>query len=151
MDGPPTSTAAMGPMTPDDRQTFLSRPLIARLATSLEDRPRVLPMWFLWDGMSILMETGARFPNVRVLEANPHAAITIDEAVGPLGLRAVVMRGTVEVLRDPAFVAATVRLIYAKYVGEDGLATPAVREMLRGDHVILRFTPRSETSWDTTR
>lgn len=151
MDGRPTSTAAIGPMPAEEREAFLARPLIARLATCLDGQPRVLPMWFLWDGTSVLMETGARFPNVQVLETNPKAAISIDEAIGPLGLRAVVMRGVVEFVQDAQFVAATVRRIYVKYLGEAGLETPETRGMLAGDHVILRFTPRSEMSWDTTR
>lgn len=147
----PESTAATGSMPAEDREAFLARPLIARLATSLDDQPRVLPMWFLWDGASILMETGAGFPNVRVLAANPRAAITIDETVGALGLRAVVMRGVIEIVRDPDVVAAAIRRIYVKYVGEAGLETPEVQDMLAGEHVILRFRPGSETSWDTTR
>lgn len=135
-------------MDPARREVFLARPLIARLATSLDDRPRVLPMWFLWDGEHLLMETGASFPNARILRRNPNAAVTIDEAIGALGLRAVVMRGTVEVLDDPAVVGPTVRRIYLKYLGVAGMDDPVVRTMLGGEHVILRFTPSSEISWD---
>ncbi len=77
---------------------FLARPLLARLATSDGDRPRVLPMWFWWDGSDIWMETSPTFPNARVLRRNPHAAVTVDEALGGLDLRAVVMRGRVEII-----------------------------------------------------
>jgi hypothetical protein len=39
--------------------------------------------------------------------------------------------------------------LYAKYLGREALATPPVQAMLRGDHVLLRFMPRFEKSWDS--
>jgi nitroimidazol reductase NimA-like FMN-containing flavoprotein (pyridoxamine 5'-phosphate oxidase superfamily) len=147
----PASTASGSAMADEARRRFLERPLIARLATSKDDHPRVLPMWFWWDGAVVWMETGASFANTAILRANPHAALTIDESDGGLALRAIVMRGTVEVIdHPPDRVMATVRRIYERYVGPDGLRDPAVLAMLVGEHVLLRFVPTFEISWDTT-
>ena len=148
----PASTATGLRMSDEARTTFLARPLIARLATSDRNEPRVLPMWFYWDGERVWMETGADFPNARILRANSRAAITFDESEGGLKLRAIIMRGTVDVIDAPnEFIATTIRRIYVRYVGEDGLQDPEVEAMVHGQHVILRFTPTFETSWDATR
>ena len=149
MEGQPASTAATSRMSGRARERFLARPLIARLGTSRRDHPRVLPMWFLWDRKHVWMETGADFPNARVLRENPNAALAIDESLGGLDLRAVIMRGTVELIDSPDdFIRSMLERIYAKYVGADGLGTPAVQAMLKGRHVLLRFTPTFEITWD---
>lgn len=142
-DGPPMSREAM-----DD---FLARPLIARLATSDDDRPRVLPMWFWWDGTDVWMETSPTFANFRVLRRNPHAALTIDEAISGLGMRAVLMRGRVEIIEAPLDeVMTTVRRIHERYLSSEEQASEAGRAMQLGSHVLLRFRPERTITWDTT-
>jgi nitroimidazol reductase NimA-like FMN-containing flavoprotein (pyridoxamine 5'-phosphate oxidase superfamily) len=130
---------------------FLARPLIARLATSEGDRPRVLPMWFWWDGSDVWMETSPTFANYRVLRRNPWAALTIDEAVSGLAMRAVVMRGQVVIIDEPQEqVMATVRRIHDRYLSPGERASDAGRAMQLGKHVLLRFTPDRTITWDTT-
>lgn len=130
---------------------FLERPLIARLATSDGDRPRVLPMWFWWDGSDVWMETSPTFANYRVLRRNPRAALTIDEAVSGLAMRAVVMRGRVEIVDEPPDeVMATVRRIHDRYLSPEERASDAGRALQLGDHVLLRFIPDRTITWDTT-
>ena len=130
---------------------FLERPLIARLATSDGDRPRVLPMWFWWDGSDVWMETSPTFANYRVLRRNPRAALTIDEAVSGLAMRAVVLRGHVEIIDEPYNeVMATVRRIHSRYLSPEERASEAGRAMQLGSHVLLRFIPDRTITWDTT-
>lgn len=130
---------------------FLARPLIARLATSDGDRPRVLPMWFWWDGSDVWMETSPTFANYRVLQRNAQAALTIDEAVSGLAMRAVVMRGRVEIIHEPhEEVMATVRRIHDRYLSPEERASDAGRAMQLGSHVLLRFIPDRTITWDTT-
>jgi nitroimidazol reductase NimA-like FMN-containing flavoprotein (pyridoxamine 5'-phosphate oxidase superfamily) len=130
---------------------FLERPLIARLATSDGDRPRVLPMWFWWDGHDVWMETSPTFANFWVLQRNPNAALTIDEALSGLAMRAVVMRGRVEIIEEPEDeVMATVRRIHERYLSADERASDAGRAMLLGSHALLRFIPERTITWDTT-
>ncbi len=138
-------------MSREAMDRFLARPLLARLATSDGDRPRVLPMWFWWDGSDIWMETSPTFPNARVLRRNPHAAVTVDEALGGFHLRAVVMRGRVELIdAPPGQVMATVHRIYKKYLSPAERKSEAGRQMLAGGHVLLRFMPERIITWDTT-
>jgi len=132
------------------REAFLSRPVIARLATSRDDHPRVLPMWFLWDGTHVWMETNPSFPNARILRTNPYAALTIDETLGGLRFRAITMRGLIEVIDGPEeLIRGTVRRIYEKYLGPD-LAREPAQAMLMAPHLLLRFTPTRTVSWDDT-
>jgi len=132
-------------------ETFLARPLLARLATSEGDRPRVLPMWYLWDGSDLWMETSPTFANARILRVNPHAAVTIDEALGGFSLRAVVMRGTVKLVESPHDrVMEVVRAIYARYLSREERDSPAGRGMLETGHLLIRFTPERIISWDTS-
>ena len=138
-------------MSKEAMDRFLERPLIARLATSDSDRPRVLPMWFWWDGSHVWMETSPTFANYRVLRRNPHAAVTIDEAVSGLAMRAVVMRGRVEIIEEPEDdVIATVRRIHARYLSPAERDSEDGRAMLQGSHVLLRFIPERTITWDTT-
>lgn len=130
---------------------FLARPLLARLATSDHDRPRVLPMWYWWDGTDLWMETSPTFANARILRRNPHAAATVDESVGGFGLRAVIMRGSVQLIEAPlAVVMAMVQRIYARYLSPEERASQTGREMLGGGHLLIRFSPNRIISWDTT-
>lgn len=65
----------------------------ARLAYSgLDGTPRVLPIWFLWNGESVVM--GSRFdsPKVRALRRHPRVALTIDSEGPPY--RVLQLRGT---------------------------------------------------------
>jgi nitroimidazol reductase NimA-like FMN-containing flavoprotein (pyridoxamine 5'-phosphate oxidase superfamily) len=130
---------------------FLSRPLIARLATSDNDHPRVLPMWYLWDGTDLWMETSPTFANTRILRRNPNAAVTIDESLGGFRLRAVVMRGTVELVEAPRErVMEMVGSIYARYLSREERDSPAGQGMLETGHLLIRFTPERIISWDTS-
>jgi nitroimidazol reductase NimA-like FMN-containing flavoprotein (pyridoxamine 5'-phosphate oxidase superfamily) len=152
-DKPPRDRSeADGPhMSPQALDAFLERPLIARLATSARNRPRVLPVWFLWDGTDIWMETSATFPNARILRENPHAAIAIDEAVGPFAFRAAIFRGVVDVIAEPyEDVMRMVRGIYRRYLSDDELASVEGEMVLSAHHVLLQFHPRRVITWDTT-
>lgn len=145
------STADGPPMSPEAMDQFLARPLLARLATSEGDRPRVLPMWFWWDGASVWMETSPTFANFRILQRNPQAALTVDEALSGLAMRAVVMRGRVEIVEAPLEqVTATVHRIHDRYLSPEERASDAGRAMQLGGHVLLRFIPERTISWDTT-
>ena len=149
---PKDPSAADGPsMSAEALDEFLARPMIARLATSLDDSPRILPMWFRWDGSSLWMETSPTFRNYEVLMRNPRAAVAIDESLGGLRLRAVIMRGVVEIIEGPGDVVRDgVRRIYERYLRPDEMRDVAEEMMTGARHVLLRVTPATMTTWDTT-
>jgi Pyridoxamine 5'-phosphate oxidase len=85
----------------------------ARLAYTWTDgSPRVVPIWFHWDGEVISMGTPVRAPKLRALDANPEVAITIDDATSwPYKVLLVRGSATVDVLENvsPQYAASAVR------------------------------------------
>lgn len=78
-----------GPMSPEEREEFLSRPMIARVATvDPSGAPFIVPLWFHWDGEAfyVVVRDKAQFlPNVRhesrvcisvATETPPYARVT---------------------------------------------------------------------------
>ena len=131
---------------------FLSQSLIARIATVRPDgRPHVVPIWFIWDGASIYMETPPTFVKARNLMANPNCSITIDITEGGLRFKAVVLEGKVEILVDREYVLETVRKIYTKYLGQEGILAPTPNRMINSEHIIIKLTPEHILTWDYTR
>src|SRR5664279_4046732 len=99
-------------------QELLSSTKVARLAYTWSDgSPRVVPIWFHWDGSVVTMGTPPRAPKLRVLESRPDVAVTIDDE-GAWPYKALLIRGTasVEMLDDisPEYEASAHR-----YMGDE--------------------------------
>ncbi|MEM4524609.1 MAG: pyridoxamine 5'-phosphate oxidase family protein, partial [Archaeoglobaceae archaeon] len=66
-------------MSQKEIQEFLSKPLIARIATVGKDlTPNVHPVWFLYDGEFIYISTGKFSAKVRNIIRNPKVAVVVD-------------------------------------------------------------------------
>jgi hypothetical protein len=77
-------------------QELLRSTTPARLAYVWPDRtPRVVPIWFHWNGHDVVLGTPMKAPKVRALSANPHVALTIDGNVWPY--KVLQIRGTARV------------------------------------------------------
>jgi PPOX class probable F420-dependent enzyme len=78
-------------------QELLASRQVARLAYTWPDgTPRVVPIWFHWDGTAVVMGTPVKAPKLVALRAHPEVAITVDdEASWPY--KALTMRGTAEI------------------------------------------------------
>ena len=62
-------------------QVLLSSREPARLAYTWTDgSPRVVPIWFTWNGAQVIMAGPPDAPKVQALQRDPRVAITIDEA-----------------------------------------------------------------------
>ncbi|MCW5880869.1 MAG: pyridoxamine 5'-phosphate oxidase family protein [Anaerolineae bacterium] len=101
-----------------EAQRLLKSTNMAHLAYIWPDgTPRVVPIWFEWNGQEIVLGTPIGAPKVKALMANPNVALTIDEEVWPY--KALMIRGTVKVdVQDgvtPEYAAAAKR-----YFGEEG-------------------------------
>jgi Pyridoxamine 5'-phosphate oxidase len=98
-------------------QQLLQAPIPARLAyTWTDSTPRVVPIWFHWDGHEIVMETPPRAPKLRALKDGDRVAVTIDSNDWPC--RALLVRGVASVSRvegvTPEYAKAAIR-----YLGEE--------------------------------
>jgi len=65
-------------------QELLHSRIPARLAYVWTDgTPRVIPIWFHWDGEEFVMASPPRAPKLKALRKNPKVSLTIDDNVFP--------------------------------------------------------------------
>ncbi len=65
-------------------QEMLHSKIPARLAYIARDgTPRVVPIWFHWNGKEIVMASPPKAPKLKSLAKNPNVSLTIDENVVP--------------------------------------------------------------------
>jgi|SRR5579864_965282 len=78
-------------------QTLLTSRSLARLAYTWTDgSPRVVPMWFHWDGQSVIFGGPPGAPKTQALRKNPRVAITIDQGE-QFPYKTLLLRGRAEV------------------------------------------------------
>jgi PPOX class probable F420-dependent enzyme len=97
---------------------LLDSTLPARLAYAWTDgTPRVVPIWFHWDGSAVLMGTPVKAPKVEALRAHPTVAISIDSSTFPYRFLSLRGQAQLSLLDDvsPAYAAAAER-----YFGPEG-------------------------------
>lgn len=76
-------------------QNLLQSATVARLAYVWRDgTPRVIPIWFHWNGQEIVLGTPPTSPKVKVLQQNPKVALSIDEQIWPY--KVLLVRGTAQ-------------------------------------------------------
>jgi len=74
-------------------QELLQSKIPARLAYVWSDgTPRVVPIWFHWNGREIVMGTPEKAPKLKALAKNPKVSLTIDDNTFPN--KVLLIRGT---------------------------------------------------------
>ena len=77
-------------------QQLLNSRIPARLAyTGPDGFPRVVPIWFHWDGKRFVLGSAPAAPKVEALQRNAKVALTIDEDTHPP--KVLLVRGTARV------------------------------------------------------
>jgi nitroimidazol reductase NimA-like FMN-containing flavoprotein (pyridoxamine 5'-phosphate oxidase superfamily) len=77
-------------------QELLNSKIPVRLAyTGWDGSPRVVPIWFHWDGERFVLGTHPNAPKVRTLAKNAKVALTIDRDTYPP--KVLLVRGTARV------------------------------------------------------
>jgi Pyridoxamine 5'-phosphate oxidase len=77
---------------PASQELLLSK-IPARLAyVWMDGTPRVVPIWFHWNGKEIVMASPPKAPKLKALEKNPKVSLTIDDNVFPH--KVLLIRGT---------------------------------------------------------
>jgi PPOX class probable F420-dependent enzyme len=129
-------------MTQTEIDNFLQGVHLARVATVRPDgRPHVAPVWYLWEDGTLYFETARTAVKANNLRANPNIAITVDVEEGGLRLRYVILEGQATLIEDSPTARQMVERIYSRYVGVEGLQTPALQEMLNADYIIIQLKP----------
>lgn len=91
--------------------------LSAHVATSVDDRPHVAPVWYVYDdGVVSFVTSGRKLRNVR---RNPQVALSIEKADEESVDWSVTLLGTATVIEEEERVTAVANRIFEKY-GSDG-------------------------------
>ena len=135
-------------MTPEEVDAFLAEQRMCRVASVGSDgRPHNSPLWFVWDGTSLWLNSVVKSQRWANLQRNPRVSVVIDAGDGYGELRGVELMGSVEVVGDvprgsdpDPRVEVAERLFGERYTGGTFHAD--------GRHAWLRLTPEKIVSWD---
>ena len=134
-------------------QDLLHSAIPARLAYVWPDgSPRVVPVWFHWNGAEFIVGTPPKAPKLKALAKNPKVALTIDDNTFPH--KVLLVRGSAAFATVEG-VVPEYQLAAARYFGEQqgrawveqvrGLLTHMVRIVIRPEWVgILDFHALSQ-------
>jgi hypothetical protein len=112
----------------------------ARLAYVWTDgTPRVIPIWFHWNGREFILGTPAKAPKLKALAKQPKVALTIDDNVFPHKVLLVRGEAQLQVVHGmvPEYALAAERY----FGGEQGKAWVAQFSSMVQDMVRITITP----------
>jgi len=135
-------------MAREELDTFLREERTCRVATVGPDgAPNVAPLWFVWDGSALWLNSLVRSQRWANLQRDARVAVTVDAGVEFAELRGVELAGKAEVVgdvprgSDPDPELTTPEQLFAdKYSNGTFVAD--------GRHAWLRIRPEKITSWD---
>lgn len=136
-------------MTGAEVEEFLTTERTCRVATVGKDgAPHVAPLWFVWDGADLWLNSIVRSQRWTDLERDPRVAVVVDAGTEFAELRGVEISGRAVVVGDvprgadpDPELAGPERLFARKYIGGDTFFPD-------GRHAWLRITPEKLVSWD---
>jgi len=119
---------------------LLQSTIPARLAyVWMDGTPRVIPIWFHWNGRQFVMGTPSKAPKLKALAKNPKVALTIDDNDFPH--KVLLVRGTVG-LQSVNGIVPEYALAAERYFGaEQGKAWVAQLASMVQDMVRITMTP----------
>jgi nitroimidazol reductase NimA-like FMN-containing flavoprotein (pyridoxamine 5'-phosphate oxidase superfamily) len=134
---------------------FLEAPRMARLATAVPVRadpgfsqPHNVPVWYQWDGTSLWISAFQSTRKVKEVVRNPYIAVLIDVENAVDGATAVLMEGRCNLILEPAIVQEKSRLIYTRYMGEEGVKEAAPQSwIVDPENAIIQLIPQKIFTW----
>lgn len=136
-------------MTDAERDAFLREQPVCRVATvGPSGDPHVSPLWFVWDGRALWLNSLNRSRRWRDLAGDPRTSVVVDDGgLGFLELRGVEMRGRAEVVGEvPRKGGEVAELVEPERLFADKYAGGEFR--YDGRHAWLRLVPEHIASWD---
>ena len=136
----PVKQGDLGLLQHPASQELLQSKIPARLAYVWADgSPRVIPIWFHWNGKEIVMGSPAKAPKLKALAKNPRVSLTIDDNVFPH--KVLLVRGTAR-LEPVDGVVPEYALAAERYFGpEQGKAWAAQMGKMVQSMVRITITP----------
>jgi hypothetical protein len=135
-------------MSSEEVDAFLGEQRTCRVASvGADGQPHNKPLWFVWDGSSLWLNSIVRSQRWADLQREPRVSVVVDTGHDFDELRGVELLGSVEVVGDVPRTAvpdlsleSPERLFGEKYAGGSFVAD--------GRHAWLRLTPVKMVSWD---
>lgn len=136
-----------GPMSPHERDLFLRRPLLARLATVQPDgAPFIVPLWFQWDGEAFYLVVREKAQFLAHIRHEPRVCVSIASETPPYAR--VTAQGRAELIppEHPEHRwRELTRIMTDRYVGE--LDPGYANRTGRFPRWVVRVAPERLISW----
>ena len=149
-----TTATKRNALTPEEREEFLSRKLVARMATQRGDGwPHVTPIWYVWEGGRFLLSLGNSRRHLANLRRDSHVTMCVDidprvddPAKTP---RSVVCFGLAELIEQGPLVREVTEKMEMRYLGA---VPPEFEEALwfEGRTVVV-IEPQRWLAWDQSK
>jgi len=119
---------------------LLESKIPARLAYVWTDgTPRVIPIWFHWNGQQFILATPSKAPKLKALAKNPKVALTIDDNVFPH--KVLLVRGTARLQNVDGIVPEYAQAAERYFGREQGQAWIKLYRTLSSSMVRITVTP----------
>lgn len=125
-------------------QRLRGEPMIWLSSVRPDDRPHLVPVWFLWDGEHILIYSQPGKQKVRNLQHSQHVVLALDTADD--GGDVVIIEGTAELL-DPAGPTMNLPAFVEKYKTQMQLMQSDPEALAKEYSQGIRVTPTKFISW----
>ena len=149
-----TTATKRNALTPEEREEFLSRKLVARMATQRGDGwPHVTPIWYVWEGGRFLLSLGNSRRHLANLRRDPHVTMCVDidpRVDDPTKTpRSVVCFGLAELIDEGPLVREVTEKMEMRYLGA---VPPEFEEALwfEGRTVVV-IDPQRWLAWDQSK
>jgi len=136
----PVKQGDLGLLLHSASRELLQSKIPARLAyIAIDGTPRVIPIWFHWNGTEFVMGTPPKAPKLKALAKNPKVSLTIDENTFPH--KVLLVRGTAH-LEPMNGVVPEYAMAAERYFGPDqGKAWVAQMGQMIPSMVRITITP----------
>lgn len=101
----------------DLESTIAGKPAVAHLATTVDDRPHVAPVWYGYDDGTLRILTGGK--KLENVKANPYVSVSIQRDTGGLMDWMATIKGTASITEVPQAVNEAAEEVYTQYLGPD--------------------------------
>jgi PPOX class probable F420-dependent enzyme len=125
-------------------QRLRSEPIIWLSSTRPDGRPHLIPVWFLWDGSTILIFSQPNQQKLRNLRHNPAVVLALDTA--DQGDDVVLVEGRATLLEDGT-VDATLPAFAEKYAALLQRMGHTAEQMAKAFSQAIRITPSKLSGW----
>ena len=133
------------PMSSEELDSFLARPLIAKLCTHNRDGTiHIVPIWFRYENGEILFGTQEITRKVRNIKRDNRVTVLVDTTEPKLA--GVIVSGTAQLDYDDVIPTRT--FIFEKYMEPEGASGLAARLAGNWKPVVIRVKPEQVISFD---